>query len=58
MAKQTAREAPKAIYQSPEIEIVVFPDTGVLTMSNVQDENEGEWDPLIANDALSRFINE
>lgn len=58
MAKQTAREAPKAIYQSPEIEIVVFSDTGVLTMSNVRDENEGEWDPLIESDPLIRFINE
>lgn len=35
----------KASYQSPAMEVIVFPCANILTVS---DGNEGEWDPLNA----------
>ena len=43
------RESEKASYQTPELELVIFSNAGVLTSSSPtvkEDENEGEWDPL------------
>ncbi len=49
MAKNqdVAREAVKASYQMPELEVVDLPNLGTLTLSGKDvDDNKGEWDPL------------
>ncbi len=37
---------PKARYEEPKIDVILFSCANVLTASEVEDQNTGEWDPL------------